>query len=347
MNIALARGEWESFSARQSEARERGRLRGIAVANYVEIASGIPRERAEVAIRPDGYVDVTIGTLSSGQGHETSFAQLVTEWLDVPLEKVNIVTGDTDKVQAGGGSHAGRSMRLAAVVISRAAQELIARGTRIAAAIFGVEESAIAFRSGRFAVRASDKSLSIFDVAALAEREPLPAELRGTFLAVCDETVKEASFPFGSHVCEVEIDPETGAVEIVRYVAVDDVGRAINPLILHGQTHGGIVQGVGQALSEQCVYDRESGQMLSGSFMDYGILRASNVPPFVTEISEVSSPTNPLGVRAGGEGGTTPALAVIVNAVVDALSEYGIEHIEMPVTPSKIWHAIAQATQRR
>ena len=168
----------------------------------------------------------------------------------------------------------------------------------------------------------------------------LPGTLRGPLAAVSDQTLPVASFPYGTQVCEVEVDPESGTVDIVRYAAVDDVGRAVNPMILHGQTHGGIAQGVGQALLEDCHYDRETGQLLGASFMDYAMPRADTLPALATELSEVPSPTNRLGVRSGGEGGTTPALAVVINAIVDALSEFGVEHIEMPATPERVWRPI-------
>jgi len=346
MDRALALADWQGFSERRADAARRGRLRGIGLANYVEATSGAPRERAEVDVRPDGHVDVVIGTLSSGQGHETSFAQLVAEWLGVPVEGVSIISHDTDLVPVGGGSHSARSMRLASIVIGGATDAIIAKGKRIAAHGLEAAVSDIVFAEGQFTVVGTDRRMGLVEVAAAARAGTgLPADLRGPLRAECDETVRLGAFPFGCHVCEVEIDPQTGALEVVNYVAVDDVGRAVNPLILHGQTHGGIAQGLGQALIEQCVYEPASGQLLSGSFMDYALPRADALPSFVTAISEVPSPTNRLGVRGGGEGGTTPALAVAVNALVDALAEYGVEHLEMPVTSERIWRAI-QAGKR-
>ncbi|MGH7385510.1 MAG: xanthine dehydrogenase family protein molybdopterin-binding subunit, partial [Candidatus Rokuibacteriota bacterium] len=192
-------------------------------------------------------------------------------------------------------------------------------------------------------VRGTDRSIDLFGVAAAALRTDAPEGLRGPLDGECDETVSTPSFPYGCAVCEAEVDPETGVVEIVRYTSVDDVGRAINPLIVDGQTHGGIVQGLGQALWEHCRYDPESGQPLSATFMDYAMPRADMVPSFTTEISEVPSTSNPLGLRGGGEGGTTPALGAVVNAIVDALAELGVEHLEMPVTPERVWRAIRAA----
>ena len=199
----------------------------------------------------------------------------------------------------------------------------------------------IDFRGGRFFVLGSDRSFGLFDVAHYANvSKDLPEELAGGLASFSEEYIDIASFPYGAHVCEVEIDPELGTVEVCRYAAVDDVGLAINPMIVHGQTHGGIVQGVGQALIEQCFYDSNSGQLLSGSFMDYAMPRADSFPMFDTQISEVPSTTHPLGIRPGGEGGTTPALGVTINAIVDALTDYGVTHIEMPATPERILRAI-------
>ncbi|HZT51030.1 MAG TPA: xanthine dehydrogenase family protein molybdopterin-binding subunit [Stellaceae bacterium] len=341
MDKALALADWDGYPARRAASLARGRRRGIGLANYVEITTGQPREWTKITVRPEGAVEVAIGTLSSGQGHETSFAQCVTEWLGVPFESVRLVTGDTDIVPVGGGSQSGRSMRLASIVMGIASDAIIARGKRIAAHLLEAAEADIGFRDGRFVVEGTDRALGIFEAARAAqERTDLPEALRGPLEAVGDETVRVAGYPYGSHVCEVEVDPETGQVEIVRYAAVDDVGRAVNPLILHGQAHGGIAQGAGQALLEQCHYDPETGQLLSGSLMDYALPRADTMPAFATEISEVPSPTNRLGVRAGGEGGTTPALGAVINAIVDALAAYGVEHIEMPATPERVWRAI-------
>src|SRR5690348_2267667 len=342
MDQAAALADWDGFAARRRAAKKRGKLRGIGIANYVDTATGVPRERAEVTVQPDGFVDVVLGIISNGQGHETSFAQLVNEWLGVPIERVRLITGDTDIVKVGGGTHSGRGMRLASITIHKASGEIVARGIRIARHLLEAGEDArIVFDDGRFALEGTNRSVGLFEVAAAAQtRGDLPEELRGALAAVCDETVKDASFPYGCHVCEVEIDPDTGTLEIVRHCAIDDVGRAVNPMIIHGQTHGGIAQGVGQALLEHCFYDAKSGQPLAGSFMDYAMPRAAMLPFFTTDISEVPSTTHPLGMRPAGEGGTTPALAVVVNAIVDALAEFGVTHIEMPVTPERIWRAI-------
>ena len=341
MDKALALADWQGFSKRREEARRRGKRRGIGLANYIEITTGVPRERAEVIVHPEGRVDLAIGTLSSGQGHETSFPQLLTEWLGVPHECVRFIQGDTDKVSVGGGSQSGRSMRIGGIVIGRATQAIVQKARLIAAEVLEASAADLVFAEGRFTVQGTDHSIGLFEIAAAALHRPgLPAELKGPLAAEHDETVKSAGFPYGTAACEVEVDPETGHIELVRYAAVDDVGRAINPLILEGQAHGGIAQGVGQALLEQSAYDSQSGQLLSGSFMDYALPRADMLPSFDTAISEVPSPSNPLGIRAGGEGGTTPALAVVINAIVDALAEFGVRHIEMPATSERVWRAI-------
>src|SRR6266851_1302443 len=316
MEHVLTLADWAGFPARRAEAKARGKSRGIGVANYVDTATGAPREKAEVTVLPEGIVEIVIGTVSQGQGHETSFAQLVTEWLGVPLDSVRLVTGDTDRVSVGGGAHSGRALRLGSIVMLNASKEVIEKGLRIASHVLEAAPADLEFAGGEFRVTGTDRAIGIFDVArAAAEREDLPEELRGTLRAESDETVNLAAFPYGCHVCEVEVDPETGALEIVRYSAVDDVGRAVNPMIVHGQ-------------------------LLSGSFMDYTMPRADTVPFFAAELSEVPSPTHPLGIRPAGEGGTTPALGVVVNAIVDALSVHGVTHIEMPVTPERVWRAI-------
>jgi carbon-monoxide dehydrogenase large subunit len=333
MERVLALADWPGFAARRVDAKRRGRCRGIGVANYVDTATGVPRERAEITVQADGVVEVVIGTVSSGQGHETSFAQLVGEWLGVPLDSVVLVQGDTARVSVGGGSHSGRALRLGSIVMLGASNEIIAKGQRIASHVLEVAPADLEFSGGRFVVKGTDRSIGIFDVAAAAVRQG--DKLDG----IGDETVTLAAFPYGCHVCEVEVDPDTGAVQIARYAAVDDVGRAVNPMIVHGQLHGGITHGIGQALLEQVCYD-QSGQLLSGSLMDYAIAHADEVPSYLTELSEVPSPTHPLGIRPAGEGGTTPALGAVVNAIVDALAEFGVTHIDMPATPERVWRAI-------
>jgi aerobic carbon-monoxide dehydrogenase large subunit len=341
LDRTLALADWDGFSARREEACARGRYRGIGLGTYVESQSGAPQEEAVVTVLPQGAVEVEIGTLSSGQGHETSYAQLLGDWLGIENGRIRLVTGDSDRNKFAAGSHSGRSIRLASITMHAASQQIVAKGLQIAAYLLEAAEADIGFADGRFTVKGTDRSVDLFAVAAAAETETrLPAELRGKLFGTGDVVSRISSFPHGWHVAEVEIDPETGAVELARYTAIDDVGRAVNPMIIHGQTHGGIAQGMGQALMEQCVFDPENGQPLAGSFMDYALPRAEDLPFFATAISEVPSTTHPLGFRGGGEGGITPSLGVIVNAIVDALSEFGVTHIEMPATSEKIWRAM-------
>jgi carbon-monoxide dehydrogenase large subunit len=341
MDQAMELGDWRGFRRRRAAARRRKRLRGIGLCCYLETTGGYPRERADIAVHGSGKVDVVVGTLSSGQSHETTFAQCVAEWLGVPFDDVHVFESDTDVVKEGGGSHSARSMRIAGIVMGNASDAIVEKGKKIAAHMLEAAEDDISFAAGRFTVKGTDRAVGIFDVAAAAEKsdQALPDDLRGPLAATSDETIRQLGFPYGAHVCEVEIDPETGALDLVSYVAVDDVGRAINPMVVHGQTHGGAAQGIGQALWECCTYDVD-GQLLAASFMDYAMPRADVVPSFTTAISEVLTPTNKLGVRGAGEGGTTGALGAVVNAVVDALAEFGITHMEMPVTPERIWRAI-------
>jgi aerobic carbon-monoxide dehydrogenase large subunit len=344
MATVLKLGDWAGFPRRRAEAKRRGKCRGIGVANYVDVSTGVPREKAEILVKPEGIVELVIGVTSQGQGHETSFAQLVTEWLGVPLESIRVIAGDTDRVTVGGGAHSGRGMRLGSLVIKKSSDDIIEKAARIAEFLLETSAADIEFAAGRFTVKGTNHAVGLFELARAAlERADLPAELRGPLHAESDQTVAEASFPYGCQVCEVEVDPETGAVKLVHYAAVDDVGRAVNPLIIHGQVHGGIAQGAGQALMEHAHYDPETGQMLSGSFMDYAMPRASDLPSYATELSEIPSVTHPLGIRPAGEGGTVPALAVVINAIVDALAEFGVRHIEMPATPQRVWQAIREA----
>jgi carbon-monoxide dehydrogenase large subunit len=320
---ALELSDWKNVGERKAESRSRGRLRGIGMAHYIELNTGAPRERAQLTVQSDGTVDVVLGTLSSGQGHETSFAQLVAEWLGVDFSRIRLLSGDTDVSPVGGGTHSGRSMRMGAVVIFNGCNEIIKKGKQAASEKMEVSAADIEFSRGRFIVKGTDRGIGLFDLAPLAGEH--------------DETVPLPSYAFGCAVCELELDPETGLVEIVRYTSVDDVGRAVNPLILHGQAHGGIVAGVGQALMERIAYDPDNGQLLSASFMDYAMPRADQFPFFTTDISEVPATTHPLGMRGGGEGGTTPSLATVANAICDAL---GLEHIDLPATPERVWRKI-------
>jgi len=343
MDLAMKIADWGGFQTRRKTSAARGKLLGRGLSNYVESSIGSPKERAEITVTPAGRVRVVIGTQASGQGHETSFAQVVAELLAVPFEVVDILSGDTDVVSVGGGSHSGRSMRHAAMVFSMAAKELIENGKRIAGFLLEAGPEEIEFSDGRFRSQRAGKSFDFLELARETEAGLLPKELKGGLAVVADNEMHDPVFPNGCAICECEVDPETGSVEITRFTAVDDVGRCINPMIVHGQTHGGAAQGIGQAVSELFHVDPATGQPLSGSLMDYALPRADSVPSFAAEIVEILSPTNPLGIKAGGEGATTPAPAAVINAIVDALSEYDIRDITMPATPENVWRAIQEA----
>jgi len=343
MDRAMDIADWNGFAARRREAKRRGKLLGRGLANYVESSIGAPREQARITVHPEGRVDVVIGTQPSGQGHETSFAQVISDLLHVPTESVRIILGDTDVVRVGGGSHSGRSMRHAATVFAKARDDLIAKGKAIAAFLTGSAPESVTFDAGRFVSRETNRTFDFLELAAEASRHALPAAIKDGLAVVTDNEMHDPVFPNGTAVCEVEIDAETGAMKLTRYASVDDVGRCINPLIVHGQTHGAIAQGVGQAMSEQVFLEPDTGQPLTGSLMDYAMPRADAVPPFVTEIAEVLSPTNPLGIKAAGEGGTTAAPAVVVSAILDALAPLGVGSLAMPATPYAIWTAIQEA----
>ena len=337
MDRAIRLADWNGFDLRKKAAAENGLLLGRGLANYVESSIGSPREQAEIIVKTDGYVDLVIGTQPSGQGHETSFAQVAADLTGLPVENINIILGDTKIVTVGGGTHSGRSMRHAATVIGLACDDLIAECRGRLAETLDCSRDEIEFLDGVFVVRATNHQFTFNDIAIQT------IESHGVLKVVHKNEMHAPVYPNGTAICEIEIDPKTGSSTVTRYSTIDDVGRCINPLIVHGQTHGGIVQGAGQALFEHCFVDHRSGQPLAGSLMDYAISRAADFPSFKTEIAEVLSPTNPLGIKAGGEGGTTPALAAIVNAVVDALADFGVEDIAMPLSPQRIWTILQAA----
>ena len=338
MEEAMRESDWNGFEDRKTESAKRGLCRGHGIANYIEVTSGIPRERAEIIITNDGYVELVVGTMSSGQGHETSFPQLICEWLEIPFDKIRFIVNDTNRVSVGGGSHSGRSMRLVSIAASEAVQELLENGKRVAAHALQTPLEEIKYAEGAFR-SPGGASLDLWAAAKTSESEPNLPKLEG----IGDIVNRVGGYPYGAHACEVEVDPETGHVEILEWTAIDDVGRAVNPLILHGQAHSAAVQGIGQAMLESIEYDPKSAQLLTGSFMDYAMPRADNMPSFKTLVTEIPASSHPLGIRPGGEGGTTPALGLLINAIVDALSDYGVTHIEMPATPERVWRAIQDA----
>ncbi|MCB1391318.1 MAG: xanthine dehydrogenase family protein molybdopterin-binding subunit [Rhodobacteraceae bacterium] len=335
---ALEMADAMGFEARRAEARARGMYRGLGISNYIEGAGGFPRERAVVTVQAD-HVEVILGTQDTGQGHRTAFPQLVADWLGIDPAQVSMRTGDTDVVLAGGGSHSGRSLRFGSIVMDQATRAVIARARAVFAVLAGVEGE---YAEGVVRAPGTNRAMTLFEIAARCDDPALPDDLRGPLGAVGDAVTAGLAFPYGAAVCEVEIDPETGAMTIVRYTSVDDVGRALNPLILHGQTHGGIVQGVGQAWREAVSFDAD-GQAVTASLMDYALPRAADFPAFATALSEVPATSHPMGFRPGGEGGTTPALGVVVSAIADALGDLGVHHVEMPATPLRIWEAIERA----
>lgn len=343
MDAVLEAADWTGFDARKAASAARGRLRGRAVANYIEVTSGIPRERAELKATEAGEIELVVGTASSGQSHETTFPQLVSDWLGAPFERIRFIANDTDRVSVGGGSHSGRSMRLVSIAAREAADGLIAKGKAIAGHMLDTSADDIDYKDTVFS-SPDGRTVDLFEAArASMTLNSLPSDLRGGLEAFGDVTNRAGGYPYGAHVCEVEVDAETGVVDILSWTGVDDVGLAVNPMVLHGQAHGAIAQGLGQALLEDIRYDPDTAQLLTGSFMDYAMPRADNTPPMQTLITEIPASSHPLGVRPGGEGGTTPALALVVNAVVDALKDYGVSHIEMPLTPERVWQAIQAA----
>jgi carbon-monoxide dehydrogenase large subunit len=343
----VAAADWEGFPARRREAKRRGRLLGIGVANYVETPVGMPHERVAVRVRPEGRVDLAVGTQSSGQGHETSFRQVLADQLGVEPAAIDFLAGDTAMIASGGGTHSDRSMRLAGSLMVEASRTVIDKARRIAAVMLEVPERDIAFTDGLFVAANSNRRLNLFDVVcALDELPSLPDDLRGPLAAEATFTGRIPAYPTGAAVCEIEVDPETGVVAIRRYTSIDDGGQPINPLILHGQVHGGVAHGIGQAMTEAAVYEPGSGQLLSASFLDYGMPRADHLPErFAVELTEDPTRGNVLRVKGGGEAGITPSSAALINAVLDALSDFGIEHIDMPATPHRLWAAIRAASE--
>jgi len=343
LDEAIARAEVAGFAARRAEAARRGKLRGIAVGPYIEGTGGVPQEFAEVRVLPTGIVEAPMGSNSQGQGHETVFAQVIAERLGVPYDAVRIVMGDTDRVAKGVGTFASRSMVRAGSAAVEATAAVVAAGTTMAAHLLEAAAADIEFADGAFRVVGTHRSIAIFDVARAAAAGKLPPALGTTLGAARMHENAAFAFANGCEVCELEVDPETGAIEIVALTVVDDSGRAVNPMIVHGQMHGAVAQGIGQALIERCAYDPATGQLLSGSFLDYAIPRADDLPAISVTSRDVPSPTNPLGVKGAGEGGTVGAPGAVIHAILDALALLGVTHLDMPATPERVWQAIRHA----
>ena len=337
---AVAAADWDGFEERRQESLRRGKLRGRGIGSYLEVTAPPNKEMGGIRFEEDGTVTIITGTLDYGQGHAAPYAQVLSERLGVPFDRVRLLQGDSDQLVAGGGTGGSRSITASGQAIVEAGLKVIEKGKQAAAHLLEAAAVDIEFADGRFVIAGTDRAVGIMELAQQLRRgislpDGVPASLDVTHVT---EPVPSA-FPNGCHVAEVEIDQDTGVVEVVRYVSVNDFGTLVNPMLVEGQVHGGIVQGIGQALMERTVYD-ESGQFLTGSYMDYAVPRASDVPRFSFESHPVPATTNPLGTKGCGEAGCAGALVSVMNAVVDALRPLGINHIDMPATPARVWEAI-------
>ena len=338
LDDALALARQGDVAARKAAARDAGKRYGVGLSSYVKINGGVDDELAELAFDEDGGLCVTIGSQSNGQGHETAFAQMAAGRLGVPFESIRVVQGDTRRVRYGQGTGGSSALSVGGVALVQAADKIIETAKGLAAELIEAATADIAFADGVFTVAGTDRGVTMIEVARAAAKNGAPLADGVLY------TAEAHTHANGCHVCEVEVDVETGAVAIVGYTSVDDIGRVLNPMIAEGQVHGGIAQGVGQALCEEARYDAHSGQLLTGSLMDYCLPRADDLPNIAVVFNEQPCATNPLGVKGVGEAGTTGALAAVVNAVVDALSEYGVRHVDMPLTSEKVWRAIRGAS---
>ena len=340
---ALATADWKGFAKRKRESRKRGKLRGIGVGCFLEVTAPQGKENGAIHFEPDGTVTMLIGTLDYGQGHASPFAQVLSEKLGVPFDRIRLVEGDSDRLQVGGGTGGSRSGQTGSAAIVEAAAKVVAQGKAIAAHVLEASATDIEFADGSFVIAGTDRTVGIMELAEkIHAGVKLPPDIPQSLDVDHVSDGVPASYPNGCHIAEVEIDPDTGHAEVVSYVSVGDFGTVINPMIVEGQVHGGVVQGIGQALLELTAYDDE-GQLLTGSYMDYAMPRAHNTPRFTVVNHPVPAKTNPLGVKGCGEAGCAGGLASVMNAVADALSDYGITHIDMPATPQRIWAAIQAA----
>ena len=333
---------------RKRESRKRGKLRGLGVGNFLEVTAPPSKELADIVFNADGTVTLKTGTLDFGMGHATPFAQVLSERLGIPFEKISLVQGDSDQLIAGGGSGGSKSIMHTGTAIVEAAAKIIENGKQLAGHVLEAAASDIAFEHGRFVIVGTDRAVSLMDLAQTLHSGPKPPAETPQSLDVAhvSDGPSASTFPNGCHIAEVEVDPETGIVEVVKYSCVNDFGTVINPLIVEGQLHGGVVQGIGQALMEKTVYDSD-GQLLTGSFMDYAMPRAADVPSFALADHPVPATTNPLGVKGCGEAGCAGALTSVMNAVIDALADHGIRHLDMPLAPFQIWQALQTAKAAR
>ena len=348
MDMALAGADAAGFETRRAEARHRGALRGLGIANPIEVAGGpytaMNPDTAEICVNPDGSVSLFAGSTSMGQGNETAFVQIVSDALGVPAQRIQVFAGDTDSLGAGRGNGGSGALTVGGSAVTRATEKIIERGRKIAAKMLEAAHEDVALRDGKFTVAGTDKGVAWGAVARTAYvPRQLPPGMEPGFTETAAFTPPAVTFPNGSHVCEVEIDPDTGTVRVVRYTVVDDVGRMVNPMLVKGQIHGGIVQGLGQGLFEDLTYDGTTGQLLAGSFMDYAMPRADDLPSFEVDAHEVPTKVNPLGAKGVGEAGTVGAIPALLNAVNDALAPLGVRHLDMPVTAERVWSAIQGA----
>jgi carbon-monoxide dehydrogenase large subunit len=347
MDRALQLADFAGFEARRQESRRRGKLRGLGVVNAIERAASPQPEFAEIRFDASGGTTVLMGTKSQGQGHETAFKQVLHQRLGLDPRAVRYVDGDTDQVAFGTGTFGSRSAAVGGSALWLAADKVIAKGRRIAAHLLEAAEPDIVFTDGRFRVTGTDRGLTLLEIARAAFQPALlPPGVEPGLYETATFVPKHDTWPNGCHVCEVEVDPDTGAVQVVAYVVVDDVGTVVNPLTLEGQIHGGVAQGAGQALMEEVVYDRESGQLLTASFMEYALPRADTLPELVIGSNPVPTAANVLGAKGAGEAGTVGALPAVMNAVMDALAPLGVRHLDMPATPERVWRAIQEARTR-
>lgn len=335
----LDNARWDGVARRRNKARKKGKLHGIGIALHMENA-GLANETAEIRFDPSGAVTVLSGAFSHGQGHETVFAQMVSQWLGVSFEQVRVVQGDTDAVSFGRGTVASRSMINGGGALRKAADKVIEKGKAIAGHLMEVAPDDLEFEDGHFVVAGTDRKMPIQQIAQMSYKPIFPPELGLGLSGHGDFLLRGFTFPNGCQVAEVEIDPDTGVAEITSLVSVDDVGVVVNPMLLEGQLVGGIAQGIGQALYEDLIYDDDSGQLLSGSFMDYTMPRADDIPPISIETLPTQTSTNPLGVKGAGEAGTVGATPVVISAILDALADSGVEDIALPATPQRIWEAL-------
>lgn len=342
LDAALKQMDYAGFAARRAEAAKRGKRRGIGLSYYLEVTMGDPTERAEIRFADDGFVDLYVGTQSTGQGHETGYIQLVSQRLGIDGEKVRVRQGDTDSIPTGGGTGGSRSLYSEGQAILITADTVINKGKQAAAEMLEAAPADIAFADGLFSIVGTDRGVDIITLAATQRQKVAAGEASNTLDTAETVDVAEHTFPNGCHMAEVEVDPDTGVIEIIRYRVCDDFGKTVNPMILRGQVHGGVAQGLGQALLELATYDPASGQLLSGSFMDYALPRANDLPDIEVDLLEVPCVANPLGVKGAGEAGSVGSPPAVVNAIIDALRDDGVTHIDMPVTSETVWRAIAK-----